>query len=260
LSGAIVLLERTCMKLKDQVAIITGGGSGLGRAIALRFAAEGARIVIAEVNEESANDTVRMVSAFGVEAFAVTTDVGQSTSVDNLFGALDERGWSVDVLVNNAGNAGEQLVPTHEVTDELWDRIIRVHLNGTFYCTREALKRMLGRGSGAIINMGSVAGLRGLPGASNYTAAKGAIIAFTKGVAQEVAAHGIRVNCIAPGWIETPILNNLPEDMRPLMAQMTPLGRIGTPDEVANVALFLASNESSFVIGQVISPNGGMYV
>jgi 3-oxoacyl-[acyl-carrier protein] reductase len=248
------------MKLRDQVAIITGGGSGIGRAIALRFAAEGARVVIAELNEESAAETARMAGAFGVETLAVTTDVGDSASVTNLFRALDGRGWGVDVLVNNAGNTGGQLTATHDMTDEVWDEVVRVHLNGTFYCTREALKRMLGRGTGAIINLGSVAGLRGLPGAAHYTAAKGAIISFTRGVAQEVAPHGIRVNCIAPGWVETPILNSLPEEMRPMMVQMTPLGRIGTPDEIASVALFLASNESSFVIGQVVSPNGGMYV
>jgi NAD(P)-dependent dehydrogenase (short-subunit alcohol dehydrogenase family) len=246
------------MKLKDKVAIITGAGSGLGRAIALRFAAEGARIVVAELNETSAAETTRLVQARGAEAFAVTTDVGQAAAVANLFRAVDERSWEVDILVNNAGNAG-QLTPTHEMSDELWEALIAVHLSGTFYCTREALRRLLPRGAGAIINLGSVAGLRGLPGAASYTAAKGGIIAFTKGVAQEVAAHGIRVNCIAPGWVETPILENLPDDMRPLMTQMTPLGRIGQPEEIAAVAVFLASDESSFVIGQTISPNGGLY-
>ena len=118
---------------------------------------------------------------------------------------------------------------------------------------------MLPAKSGAIINIGSVAGLKGLPGASSYTAAKGAIIAFTKGVAQEVAAQGIRVNCIAPGWVDTPILDNVPASIQKMMTIMTPLGRIGLPEEIANTALFLASEESSYVIGQVISPNGGMY-
>ena len=247
------------MRLKNRVAVITGAGSGIGRAIALRFAAEGGRIVIAELDEASGNETAELVRSQGAEALAVTTDVGQSASVVGLFRSLDDQGWSADILVNNAGNAGQELTPVHDVTDEMWDSIIDVHLNGTFYCTREALKRMLPRGRGAIINLGSVAGLGGLPGAASYTAAKGAIIAFTKGVAQEVAPYGIRVNCIAPGWIETPILNSLPEDMRPMMVQMTPLGRIGTPDEVAAVALFLAGDDSSFVLGQTISPNGGMY-
>lgn len=246
------------MKLKDKVAVITGGGSGLGRAIALRFAEEGARVVIAELNEANGEQTIRMVQAKGVEAFDVPTDVSKSEEVASLFKALDNRGWPVDILVNNAGNAG-QLMPVHEMTDEQWNSVVDVHLSGTFYCTREAIKRMLPRGSGIVINMGSVAGLRGLPGGSSYTAAKGAIIAFTKGVALEYAPHGIRVNCIAPGWVETPILDNLPEAMRPAITQMTPLGRIGRPEEIAGVALFLASEDSSFVIGQTISPNGALY-
>jgi 3-oxoacyl-[acyl-carrier protein] reductase len=245
------------MKLRDKVAVITGGGSGLGRAIALRFADEGARIVIAELNEAKGEETINMVQAKGVEAFAVPTDVSQSSDVTSLFKALDDRGWPVDICVNNAGNAG-QLTPVFEMTDEQWDSVVNVHLSGTFYCTREAIKRMLGRG-GSIINLGSVAGLRGLPGGASYTAAKGAIISFTKGVSQEVASLGIRVNCIAPGWVETPILEILPDAFRPMMVQMTPLGRIGQPEEIAAVALFLASDESSYVIGQTISPNGGMY-
>jgi 3-oxoacyl-[acyl-carrier protein] reductase len=176
-----------------------------------------------------------------------------------LFQAVDDRGWPVDVLVNNAGNSGDGLTPTHEMTDRQWDTIIAVHLSGTFYCMREALRRMLHRKSGAIINLGSVAGLIGLPGAASYTAAKGGIISLTKGVAKEVAPYGIRVNCIAPGWIETPILDSLPQEMRPMMTQMTPLGRIGQPQEIAAAALFLASDDASFVIGQALSPNGGMH-
>lgn len=252
------------MKLKDKTAVITGAGSGIGRATALRFAAEGARVVVAELNEASGAETARLINEQygdqGGEVFTVVTDVSKSDAVAALFRAIDERGWPVDVLVNNAGNAGESLTPVHEMTDAQWDGIVNVHLSGTFYCTREALRRMLPRGRGAIVNLGSVAGLRGLPGGASYTAAKGAIIAFTKGVAQEVAQAGIRVNCIAPGWIETPILDNLPPQWRAGMVQMTPLGRIGQPEEVAAVALFLASDEASFVVGQVVSPNGGMYL
>lgn len=246
------------MKLKDKVAVITGGGSGLGRAIAVRFASEGARIVVAELNEAKGEETVRLIQDKGGEAFCVVTDVSRSSEVSTLFKTLDERGWSVDILVNNAGQGGN-LAPVHETSDEDWDSILAVHLNGTFYCTREAARRMLPRGGGVIINMGSVAGLKGLPGAAAYTAAKGAIISMTKGVAQEYAAHGIRVNCIAPGWVETPILEHIPDAMRPMMVGLTPLGRIGQPDEIAGVALFLASDDSTFVIGQTISPNGGLH-
>jgi len=247
------------MKLKDKVAVITGGGSGLGRAIALKFADEGARIVIAEINEAKGDETLSLVQEKGVEAFAVSTDVSNRESVLNLFSELDGRGWPVDIMVNNAGNAG-QLTPIHEMTDEQWHEVVEVHLTGTFYCTREAIKRMVVRGKGgAIINMASVAALRGLPGGSSYTAAKGAIVSFTKGVAQEYASIGIRVNAIAPGWVETPILENIPDSMRPMMISGTPLGRIGTPEEIASVALFLAGDDSSYIIGQTISPNGGLY-
>ncbi|HEY7913486.1 MAG TPA: SDR family NAD(P)-dependent oxidoreductase [Blastocatellia bacterium] len=245
------------MKLKDKTAVITGAGSGIGRAIALGFAAEGARVVIGELDEASGSETARMASSRGAESFAAVTDVSSPESVAALFKAIDDRGWGVDILVNNAGSGGE-LTPVHLMTDEVWQTMLDVHLNGTFYCTREALNRMIQRGTGVIISIGSVAGLRGFPGAANYTAAKAAIIAFTKAVAQEVAPAGIRVNCIAPGWIDTPILNNLPEEMRSQMTQMTPLGRIGSPDEVASVALFLASDDSSYVTGQTISPNGGL--
>ena len=247
------------MKLNDQVAVITGAGSGIGRAIAFRFAAEGARIVVAEINKQSGEETARILEDSGSQAFAVATNVAKSSEVVQLFAEIDSRGWTVDVLVNNAGNANNGFKAVHEVSDEGWDSLIDVHLNGTFYCTREAVKRMLPRKSGAIINIGSVAGLRGLPGACAYTAAKGGIIALTKGVAQEVAAQGIRVNCIAPGWTDTPILNNVPPTIQKMMTAMTPLGRIGLPEEIAATALFLASEESNFIIGQTISPNGGLY-
>ncbi|MFN0120540.1 MAG: SDR family NAD(P)-dependent oxidoreductase [Blastocatellia bacterium] len=247
------------MKLSDKVAVITGAASGIGRAMALRFAAEGARIAAADINEAGNAETVRLVIAAGGEAMAINADIGRSDSVQSLFSGLDAAGWSVDILVNNAGQGGT-LTPIHELADEAWDAMMATHLNGTFYCTRAAIRRMLDQGhGGAIINVGSVAALCGLPLGASYSAAKGGIISFTKAVAQEVARHHIRVNCIAPGWVETPILDHLPDKLRTMMVPGTPLGRIGQPEEIAAVALFLASNESSYVIGQVISPNGGLH-
>ena len=246
------------MKLPNKTAVVTGAGSGIGRAIALRFAQEGARIVVAEINEANGTETVERIKAQGGEAIAVTTDVSSSAAVAQLFQAVDAQGWGTDILVNNAGQGGT-LTPIHQLSDEAWQAMIATHLNGTFYCSREAINRMLSKQSGAIINVGSVAGLRGMPMGASYSAAKAGIIAFTKAVGQEVARFGIRVNCIAPGWVETPILDHLPDKLRDTMAQSVPLGRIGQPEEVAALALFLASEESSYIIGQVISPNGGGY-
>jgi NAD(P)-dependent dehydrogenase (short-subunit alcohol dehydrogenase family) len=251
--------EETTLILEGKGAIVTGAGSGIGRAIALRFATEGARVVVAELDEARGEETADLIRRMGAEVLAIPTDVSRSDSVAALFNGLDSLGWAPDVLVNNAGNAMPS-TPTHEMSDEAWDAIVKVHLNGTFYGTREALRRMLPRQAGSIINVGSVVGLRGLSNAASYTASKGAIIALTKGVAREVAKSGIRVNCIAPGWIETPILANIAEEARDQLTRSVAMGRLGTPAEVAAVAAFLAGDESSYLTGQVISPNGGWHM
>ena len=246
------------MKLAHKTALITGAGSGIGRTIALRFAAEGARIVVAELNEASGSETANLIKSQGGEAMAVTTDVSNIASVLQLFHAVDAQGWGTDILVNNAGQGGT-LTPIHQLTDDAWQALLATHLNGTFYCSREAINRMLPNKTGAIINMASVAGLAGMPMGVSYSAAKAGIIGFTKAAGKEVARFGIRINAIAPGWVETPILDHLPDTLRDAMTSMVPLGRIGQPEEIAALALFLASEESSYVIGQVISPNGGGY-
>jgi NAD(P)-dependent dehydrogenase (short-subunit alcohol dehydrogenase family) len=247
------------MLLQDQVAVITGAGSGIGRAMARRFAAEGARVVLAELNPQTAAETAALLEQAQAPYLNVPTDVTDRDAVAALFTTIDRAAWPVDILVNNAGAAEPQLLGTQDVSDERWDSMIEVHLNGAFFCIREALRRMLPRGRGTIINLGSVAGLNGLPGATAYSAAKGGVIAMTKALSQEVAPRGIRVNCIAPGWINTPMLDSLPAKWRPGMLTHTPLGRLGEPDDVAALALFLASERSSFITGQVISPNGGMF-
>ncbi len=246
------------MKLSTETALITGAGSGIGRAIALRFAAEGARIVVAERNEANGSETANLIQAQGGEAMAITTDVSHSAAVTQLFQTVDAQGWGTDILVNNAGQGGT-LTPIHQLTDEAWQAMLATHLNGTFYCSREAINRMLPNKNGAIINIASVAGLAGMPMGVSYSAAKAGIIGFTKAAGKEVARFGIRINAIAPGWVETPILDHLPDTLRDAMTSMVPLGRIGQPEEIAALALFLASEESSYVIGQVISPNGGGY-
>ena len=267
------------MQLKDKIAIVTGGASGIGRAVTTRFAREGARVVIADANREGGERTAREL---GDAVTAIATDVADSAQVAALFAEVDRRLGAVDVLVNNAG-IGEMdpklteraekvmqevmsggprssLEITRDMTDDVWRRMLEIHLFGTFYCTREALRRMEPRGSGHIVNIASVAGIGGIPGAPHYGAAKAGIIGFTKSVAPEVIPRGIYVNAVAPGLIDTPMVRAAGEFFINVAVMRTPMGRMASPDEVANVVLFLSTEESSFVVGQVISPNGGLYI
>lgn len=277
------------MKLKDRVALVTGGGSGIGRAIALRFAEEGARVIVNDVTLPKAQETVDAIVA-GSEAQrgrALEADVADSGQVRRMFAEIDRDFGQLDILVNNAGIAetgagdrerlkakgearlGELMaggpVTTHwdvtqEMSDEAWHRMIGVHLNGTFFCTREALKLMGPRGRGAIINMSSVAALMGLDATPHYSAAKGGILAFTRALAREVSSRGIRVNAICPGYIDTPMTAPISPLMQRVILSRTPMGRMGEPREIAATALFLASDEGSYFTGQWLSPNGGLFI
>jgi NAD(P)-dependent dehydrogenase (short-subunit alcohol dehydrogenase family) len=234
------------MKLQNQIAIVTGGASGIGRAIIQRFTAEGARCASLDLNPSPD------------AALSLTVNVSDSAAVSAAFAEIAAKLEPVDVMINGAGQAG-QLTPAAKMTDEDWDSIIHVHLNGTFYCSRAALRVMQPRRKGRIINIASVAALRGFPGGSSYAAAKGAIVSFTRSIAQEAAPDGVLVNAIAPGWIDTPIVNNVPKEFLNMLIAQVPLGRIGQPDEVAGLALFLASDDSTYMVGQVVSPNGGIW-
>jgi len=268
-------------RLDGKVAVITGGGSGIGRGIARRFAAEGAAIVIGEINAAHAASVAQEIAADGGQALAVTTDVASSAQVDALFQQAVARFGSVDILVNNAGigelsptlqdrlreqmmkmvsgGPRESLGITRDLSDAEWRRMVEIHLFGNFYCTRAALRIMEGKRSGSIINMASVAGLAGIAGSPHYGAAKAGIIGFTKSVAQEVGGAGIRVNAIAPGLIDTPMTAGIPPMAKQMLLMRVPLGREGTPEDIAGAALFLASDDAAYVTGQVISPNGGLY-
>jgi 3-oxoacyl-[acyl-carrier protein] reductase len=268
-------------RLAGRVAVVTGGGSGIGRAISRRFAAEGARVAVADIAREGAERVAAEIREAGGAAIAVPTDVADSAQVDALFARVLKEWQAVDVLSNNAG-IGElspqlrtrleeaaagmlgggprrSLGVTSRMDDAEWRRMVEIHLFGTFYCTRAALRIMEERGRGAIVNMASVAGLAGIPGSAHYGAAKAGIIGFTKSVALEVGSGGIRVNAIAPGWIDTPMTADAPPMLQQMILMRTPLGRTGVPEDIAAVALFLVSDESSFVTGQVVSPNGGLY-
>jgi len=277
------------VKLKDRVALVTGGGSGIGRAIALRFAEEGARVIVNDVKREKAQETVDAIAA-GSEASrgrAIAADVSDSGQVRRMFTEVERDFGALDILVNNAGIAegapgdrdrikakaearlGEMLsggpVSTHwdltqEMSDEAWHRMIGVHLNGTFFCSREALRLMARRNRGAIINMSSVAALMGLEASPHYSAAKGGILAFTRALAQEVASRGIRVNAICPGYIDTPMTRPISPLMQKVILSRTPMKRMGEPAEIASTALFLASDDGSYFTGQWLSPNGGLFI
>jgi 3-oxoacyl-[acyl-carrier protein] reductase len=251
------------MKLEGKAVLITGGGSGLGREMALLFASEGAKIGVNDVRPEAAQNVVTEIERAHGKAIAVIADVSNSTAVKKMFAEFLAAFGTIDVLINNAGigrtrdTTGDMLLGTIDLTDDDWHRMVATHLDATFYCTREALKVMLPKKSGRIINQGSIAGTAGLPFVSNYCAAKAGIIGFSKSVALEVAKHGVLVNAIAPGFIETPMTAVMPEEARAWVTQNTPIGRMGQPRDIAAAALYLASDDSGFMVGQVISPNGG---
>ena len=277
------------MRLADRVALVTGGGSGIGRAIALRFAREGARVIVNDVAEERARETVAAIAA-GSEAQrgrALAADVADSAQVRRMFAEVDREFGALDILVNNAGIAegaagdrerlqakGEARIDellaggpvtshwdvTQDMSDEAWHRMIGVHLNGTFFCTREALRLMARRSRGVIINMSSVAALMGLEASPHYSAAKGGILAFTRALSREVASRGIRVNAICPGYIDTPMTQPISPLMQRVILGRTPMSRMGEPEEIASTALFLASDDGSYFTGQWLSPNGGLFI
>lgn len=271
------------MKLEGKIALITGAGSGLGREIAMTFVREGARVAINDIRREAAEQVCQEIRKTGGDALALPADVSDSIEVRAFFEQLVEHWGRLDILVNNAGIAvmtdevkentatimmevasgqrpNRTVGASRTMTDAHWRRTLSIHLDGTFYCTREALQLMEPQGSGKIINMASVAGLTGIGGAPDYSAAKAGIIGLTKAVAREVIARGIYVNAIAPGYVDTPLLDVMGDPGRQLVAMQCPIGRLGTPAEVAAVALYLASDDSSFTVGQVISPNGGYYM
>ena len=252
------------MKLKDKVVLITGGGSGLGREMGLTFAREGAKIGVNDIRPESASNVVTEIERAGGKARPFVADVSSSAAVKKMFTDFVAAFGTIDILINNAGigrtRDSSEVIPTHEKSDEDWHKMLSTHLDSTFFCTREALRVMIPKQSGRIVNLGSIAGTTGLAFASDYCAAKGGIISFTKSVAREVVGLGILVNCIAPGFIDTPMTAPIDPDMRKQIEAITPIGRFGEPNDIANAALFLACEDSKFMVGQVISPNGGYVI
>ncbi|MEK6564064.1 MAG: 3-oxoacyl-[acyl-carrier-protein] reductase [Candidatus Omnitrophota bacterium] len=244
------------MRLKDKTALVTGGARGIGREIALCLAREGANVVIWDVNPESAKSTAKDIEALGVKADYAQADVTKFNQVEESINKILDNFQKLDILVNNAGITKDNLLLRMSEAD--WDAVINVNLKGTFNCTKAAAKVMLKQKSGKIINIASIIGIMGNFGQANYAASKGGIIALTKTTAKELASRGICVNAVAPGFIQTEMTAKLTADIQQKMLAQIPLSRLGKPEDVANLCLFLASSESDYITGQTIIIDGGM--
>ncbi|HEX2344410.1 MAG TPA: 3-oxoacyl-ACP reductase FabG [Vicinamibacterales bacterium] len=243
--------------LAGRVAIVTGASRGIGQAIASRLAARGAHVVAAARGEATAA-VVDAIAAAGGKAEAARVDVTDRASIDALVGGALERHGRIDILVNNAGIARDQLLVRMKQED--WDAVLATNLTAAFACAQAVLRPMMKQRAGRIITISSVVGQSGNPGQANYAASKAGLIGFSKALAQEVASRGITVNVVAPGLIDTDMTRALTENARDTWADRIPLGRLGTPDDVAAAVCFLASDEAAYITGQVIAVNGGMYM
>ena len=246
------------MRLTGKVSIITGAGQGIGRATALKFASEGARVAVCDINLDAVTETVREIEAAGGEAAAFRIDVTDKESITRMVEGVMAKWGRVDTLVNNAGIV--QDAQFKKMTDEQFERVIDVNLKGVYNCTKAVVDIMLEQNSGVILNASSIVGIYGNFGQTNYAATKFGVIGFTKTWSRELGPKGVRVNAVAPGFIETPILSTIPDKVIAHMRDQVPLRRLGTAEEIANVYAFLASDEASYVNGAVIEVAGGMTV
>jgi 3-oxoacyl-[acyl-carrier protein] reductase len=246
------------MRLKGANALITGAAQGIGMAIAAGMAREGANVCIADVNIDKAEASAKEVRKSGVKASAIKLDVSNQDEVINAFGSFIKDFGTLDILVNNAGITRDTLLI--RMKEEDWDSVMNINLKGTFLCSREAVRIMSKQRAGKIINISSIVAFIGNPGQANYSSSKAAVIGLTKTIAREYAGRGIRVNAVAPGFIQTPMTDDLSDKVKDEMKQAIPLASFGTTGDVTNAVIFLASKESDYITGQVLHVNGGMYM
>jgi NAD(P)-dependent dehydrogenase (short-subunit alcohol dehydrogenase family) len=249
------------MRLKGQVAIITGAGTGIGRAVALRYAAEGVKVVVAEINVEAGSGVAQEIRAAGGKALFVRTDVAEEKEVQAMVEVAVKKYGRIDILFNNAGiQIYGKDARVHELSTEVWDRTLGVNLRGQWLSAKYVIPHMLKQGRGCIINMASPTGLRGYENLTAYSTSKGGITALTRAMAADYSRHHIRVNAIVPGCIDTPMnaVRLTDEKTRQKRIAMTPWGRLGTAEDVAGVAVFLASDDADFCVGGFYAVDGGM--
>lgn len=247
------------MLLEGQIALVTGAGragKGIGRSIALRLAKEGAKIAIADFVAEAADAVAKEIIDMGGEALAVYGSVSSVEDVEKMVQATVDRFGRIDILVNNAGITRDNLIV--RMSEQDWDMVLDTNLKGVFICTKAVAKLMMRERKGKIVNMASVMGIMGNAGQANYSASKGGVIALTKTTAKELGSRGVNVNAVAPGFIQTMMTEEMPEDAKANIANSIPLKRLGTPEDVAEVVLFLCTEASGYITGQVIAVDGGM--
>jgi 3-oxoacyl-[acyl-carrier protein] reductase len=244
--------------MKGQTAVITGGGRGIGKAIAEAFARRGANIVVADVILDIAREAADEISSLGVKTLPLKADVSKAAEVSAMFEMAAKEFQRVDILVNNAGITRDGLLM--RMSEEDWDAVMAINLKGTFLCCKDAVRIMAKQRYGRIINISSVVGFMGNAGQANYTASKAGVIGLTKTIAREYASRGVTVNAVAPGFIKTAMTDALPENIKNEMMKIIPLARFGTIEDVAEAVAFFASAGAGYITGQVIHVNGGMYM
>jgi len=246
------------MRLKGKVSIITGAGQGIGQATAVKFAQEGAKVAVCDINEATIQETIAKIEEFGGESTGFVIDVTDKQSIARMVEGVMAKWGRIDTLVNNAGIV--QDAQFRKMSDDQFDRVVDVNLKGVYNCTKAVVDIMLEQNSGCILNASSIVGIYGNFGQTNYAATKFGVIGMVKTWARELGRKGIRANAICPGFIETPILSTIPDKVIKMMEEKVPMGRLGKPEEIANTFAFLASDEASYINGAVIEVSGGLTI